>query len=398
MDYTIRFPFRNLAFNNLIEFFEIEKIKEYAEADKNSEYYKDSFFYRSIEIYKDRIPSFENELLQIIDTTGQETIDRLFEELAENIDYINQLLNRELLINELNQWNEEALVKYNSSIESKTKAFQTNPKRRKYKHLEEYEEYMPFMPISNYSSNRYVKQINYNIHCIEDKLEYIDPAIVDEYLILLQELSDLFIETAVKYGRLWHEGKIKSKVAQISLKPIIFFEGDLDIELVKKAAEHLGKIDILDKVELRQRGSCSNLDKLWNIISQDNWETVVQSKMLIYDCDTNRQNEDFGHLYRRVLPFLQDNIVKRGIENLFPNSTIERAIAYKREFVDFKKIVGTERGIQYTKEENIINRQEKRNFCNWVCQNGVTEDFRNFEIIFSFIENILYPKNATRGN
>ncbi|QES90343.1 hypothetical protein [Rhizosphaericola mali] len=86
------------------------------------------------------------------------------------------------------------------------------------------------------------------------------------------------------------------------------------------------------------------------------------------------------------MDFIERHIIQRGIENLFPESTINRAVEFKKEFVDFKTIKGTERGIPYEKTESIINKHEKRNFCNWLLENGTTEDFEHFQIIFDIIE------------
>ena len=122
----------------------------------------------------------------------------------------------------------------------------------------------------------------------------------------------------------------------------------------------------MNQIELRQRGGCDNLDNLWKILTKDNWETVPQTKILLYDCDTKKKNEDFGHIFKRIIPLISENRIKKGIENLFPNETIERAINFKKEFVDFKTINGTKRGEDYKEEENIINKDEKKNFCDWI--------------------------------
>lgn len=112
---------------------------------------------------------------------------------------------------------------------------------------------------------------------------------------------------------------------------------------------------------------------------------------MLYDCDTNRIEEDFGHIYRRTIPKIEGNVVQRGIENLFPPETIEKAIAVKKEFIDYKKIIGTRRGIGYEENEAIVNKDEKRNFSNWILENGTKEDFIHFDIIFNILEKILLP-------
>jgi len=58
----------------------------------------------------------------------------------------------------------------------------------------------------------------------------------------------------------------------------------------------------------------------------------------------------------------------------------------KKAFVDFKKTVGIKRGVEYVEEMNEINKDEKKNFCQWACANGTTSDFQFFKVIFDIIE------------
>ena len=185
----------------------------------------------------------------------------------------------------------------------------------------------------------------------------------------------------------WKNGNLRSKVGQqFILKPILFVEGEHDITLITKAAELLNKTEVLGRVELRQRGGFRNLDKLWNALNVESWETTPQTKIFLYDCDTNKVNEDFGNHHKRIIPTNPNSIVMKGIENLFPNDFICKAIEAKKAFVDFKKTIGIKRGIEYTEEMNEINKDEKKHFCNWACENGTIDDFKAFDVIFELIE------------
>jgi len=116
---------------------------------------------------------------------------------------------------------------------------------------------------------RKYQAINYNYYCIEDKLKYVNPAIAPVYFSFLKQEVELFFSIVRKYGGDWEKGLIKSKIGNpIVLKPIVFCEGDIDIVLIKKAAELLGKTDLMDKIELRHRGGYTNLDKLWSILNR----------------------------------------------------------------------------------------------------------------------------------
>lgn len=384
----LTFPFKNWAYNSLLKFFEMGKIEDYSNSGEKIEKWAEDDF--DVQFFKDRVPSFENELIQIIDTTTQETIDHYFNSLEEDIHYTKGLFTKEYLTQIIEKWNKKELEKYEELVNKKSEDYSKEPNRKR-QHLEKYEqEFSPLSIFGIYDREKKREITNYNFHCIEDKLKYVDPAIIDDYLNFLKEQTTLFVDTAKKYGIPWQEGKIKSKAnGLLSLKPILFCEGDIDITLINKAADLLNKLDLLSNIELRYRGSCSNLDKLWGILTDNNWETVPQKKILLYDCDTNRQDEDFGHIHRRTIPKIEVNIIQRGIENLFPEITINRALEFKKEFVDFKTITGTDRGIAYEKTETIINKHEKRNFCNWLLEHGTAEDFANFKIIFDIIETLI---------
>jgi hypothetical protein len=384
----LTFPFRNWAFNGLLKFFGMGMIEDYSNSNLEIDEWAAENF--EVKFYQDRIPSFENELLQIVDTTTQETIDHYFSTLAEDIHYVKDLFTKENLIQKIEEWNNNELEKFNELVNKKTEDYSKEPDRNR-KHLETYEqESFLFPALGVIQSRRKTQRTNYNYYCIEDKLKYVNPEIVDKYLNFLDEQTNLFIVTAKKYGVPWEQGNIKSKAGTaIILKPILFCEGDIDVTLINKAAELLEKTVLLSKIELRYRGSCGHLDKLWSILTDNNWETVPQKKILLYDCDTNKQDEDFGHIHRRTISKINENIIQRGIENLFPEHTIKRALEYKKEFVDFKTITGTERGVAYEKAETIINKHEKRNFCNWLLENGKKEDFQHFKTIFDILETLV---------
>jgi hypothetical protein len=381
------FPFKNIAFNSLLDFVEKGKVKDYYlyinKLDLNS------LFERYVEIYKDRIPDYENEILQIIETSSQDTIETYFRELISNVLYAKDLIEAENIKRLVKEWNDEELKVFEKKVSDKEEKF-FQSENRKLKHLETYEKTLTLYPFFEYSRNNLdEKAINYNFFCIEDEPDLIDEGQLDKYLEFIRGLYNDFLVIAQRYSVQWHEGKVKSKVSTIHLKPIIFFEGELDLEYVQKAAILLNEEELLTNVELRQRGCCNNLDKLWVLMTENNWETVPQKKILVYDCDTNRENKDFGgHIYMRTIP-KQDNLIGRGIENLFPDTFVKKAIEYKKEFVDFKETTGTERGKSYRCVENIINKHEKRSFCSWACENGQTADFKNFKIVFEFIKEVV---------
>jgi hypothetical protein len=50
---------------------------------------------------------------------------------------------------------------------------------------------------------------------------------------------------------------------------------------------------------------------------------------------------------------------------------------------------GIRRGESFTKTEFTIDKQEKKNLCDWVCENGDAEAFKNFEIIFDIVMKVI---------
>lgn len=71
---------------------------------------------------------------------------------------------------------------------------------------------------------------------------------------------------------------------------------------------------------------------------------------------------------------------------MFCFSTIARACDEKD--IDLKRITGFAGEIS-DKDEIILIKDSKRNLCNWLNENGTSEDFSGFEIIFKILEEVL---------
>lgn len=391
----LTFPFKNFAFNNLRAFWDREKVRSYQEFIENNEDQEEAFFFKHhVKFYRDRLPSFENEILQIINTSNQETIDFYFNELNDNYVWLQDYLDKDYLPEKFREWNESIQEKYEENVKQKSEEYFKKEERTKYNHLEKYEDssYLPGFGFGLFgqSAPKTVTKTNYNFYCIEEKLDLIPLDLIPSYQTLVEGFANEFIVIAAKYAKKWHNGEIKSKSGEENkLKPIVFFEGPTDLDYLKKAAELLGKLELLEKIEIRHRGGYRNLDKLWNILNTDNWETIPQTKIFVYDCDTARSNENAGHLFRRTIPVITDHAIKKGIENLFSDATIDKASQHKTDFVDYKKTISIIRGVQSEIEEKSINVDEKRNLCDWLCENGTKEDFKHFENVFEIIERVL---------
>lgn len=150
---------------------------------------------------------------------------------------------------------------------------------------------------------------------------------------------------------------------------------------------------MLSEFSLKNGDGFGNLDKIWSQFKQsiNLAELVPQKIVLLYDCDTQKQDAEKGNVLKKVIETQTDTPIKRGIENLFPSETIEKAEAYKSAFIDFtsetkKKVRGQEVVVPEKKE---VNKDENGNLCDWLCQVGTREDFVNFEYVFTYLEEII---------
>lgn len=176
-------------------------------------------------------------------------------------------------------------------------------------------------------------------------------------------------------------------------KSTILLEGTIDIDYLKKAAILLNREDFIEKFFLKNGDGFRNLDKFWN--TPPMWETndpSAKTCILLYDCDTRKDDKQKGHLFRRIIP-QQNHKIKTGIENLFSNKTIEKARNGNNKFIDIKYATEIIRGETTKTEEWSVNKDEKRNLCNWLRKNGDREDFVHFEIIFDMLEKILKQRS-----
>ncbi len=174
-------------------------------------------------------------------------------------------------------------------------------------------------------------------------------------------------------------------------KPIVFVEGDYDIRYFVKAAAVLGKQDVLDLVQLKDGSGYGNLDKIWKSYNNAISEVVPNKIILLYDCDTNKQNSQKNMVYKKVLPTIEENPISIGIENLFSENTINKVEDENPQFIDVvAATVKRKRGEEVREPSSkLINKDEKGNMCNWLCEHGDADDFARFNQIFDLIEEVL---------
>ncbi|WP_414527088.1 hypothetical protein [Nodularia chucula] len=171
-------------------------------------------------------------------------------------------------------------------------------------------------------------------------------------------------------------------------KPLVLTEGETDEIYIKTALELLGETEILQQVDIEWVGASIGKGKSINTGNNglNNTRDVLLSKpqlltrkvLLLYDCDTNKPNEDHGKLKIRKIPKQEHRKVKKGIENLFCDSLfIERFYSQKTKKGDYG-------------EENQIQEFQKMKFCHWICkERKQADDFMDFLIIVDIIKDCL---------
>ena len=173
-------------------------------------------------------------------------------------------------------------------------------------------------------------------------------------------------------------------------KPVVFVDGTTDVKYLEKAAELLNQATLLKNIHIRDGEGFGNLKNIWKKFDPKLAEIIPQKIILLHDCDKPNNASD-GNVFKRSIPKQENHPLQTGIENLFEKATLEKAREYKSAFIDIAdKYKKTERGKKKTIPEKwIVNRHEKTNLCNWLCQNGTVEDFKHFQFIFNLLQEIL---------
>ena len=184
-----------------------------------------------------------------------------------------------------------------------------------------------------------------------------------------------------------HREEIASAL-KVNSQPIVFVEGEYDIRYIKRASELLGKSNILDAIQLKDGCGFGNLENIWKAYQIQLAELLPSKILLLYDCDTQKSAREKGRLIKRIIPEIKESSITIGIENLIPSELIAQLEKSHPQFIDStdittKRIRNQEVTLPAMKS---INKDEKKNLCDWLCSNGTANDFRNFSSIFDIIE------------
>ena len=173
-------------------------------------------------------------------------------------------------------------------------------------------------------------------------------------------------------------------------KPIVFVEGATDRKYLQKASELLGQEAMLERIDIRDGGGTPNLSKVWRSLPRLA-DFPPQKTVLLFDCEYEGDCKNEGNLFRRKVPRQSGHPIQKGIENLFSKATLEKVRSYESAFIDIDpEHTITQRGKSVLIPGKwTINPDEKTNLCNWLCENGIAEDFQHFQVIFNLLEKTL---------
>ena len=178
-------------------------------------------------------------------------------------------------------------------------------------------------------------------------------------------------------------------VIENSQRAIVFVEGTTDQRYIEKAAQLLGKEAMIGSLEVRDGGGSGNLAKIWKDSILPLTMMLPKQVLLLFDCDTCRSPDNKGKLVQRSIPLQVQSPIRRGIENLFSKPILEKARQYKPGFfITEEEHCGTDKDGQPISipEKWTINESEKGNLCDWLCENGTSEEFLKFQLIFDMLE------------
>lgn len=192
------------------------------------------------------------------------------------------------------------------------------------------------------------------------------------------------------------DAHVRSQV-ESSTVPSVYVEGTTDIDYICAAARALGRDELLTRIGLFDGTGSGNLDKIWEARKALS-TSLNRSIILVYDCDTGRQPASYQRITRHVLERL-DRFVDSGIENLFPDSLMRLAMEHSPAFLDVcPEITRTIRGVQArTPESWRVNKDEKRNLCNWVIAHAAPADFEGFGPLLDKLSGLVAQESQTQG-
>jgi len=184
-----------------------------------------------------------------------------------------------------------------------------------------------------------------------------------------------------------HSKEIQNAIKNAQ-KPLVFVEGTIDVKYLQKAAVELEFQDLMETVEIRDGDGSGGLNNIWKGLTRDHVER--NHIVVLYDPECTR-NDMKGNMFRRSMTKFDDHLIQKGIENLFDRETLEKVRRERPAFIDVThKHNKEERGERIVVPETwMVNKDEKTNLCNWLCENGTADDFEHFRPTLEMLKDLL---------
>ena len=175
------------------------------------------------------------------------------------------------------------------------------------------------------------------------------------------------------------EAEVEKRFAQ-GTKPLILTEGSLDPRYIQASLVRLEEGELLNAFDIdfvgleSEKGTHYGGDKGLNHfrnIYEANPSLFHRPILLLYDCDTQKPSEQIRGLWvRSISKNVENTKVKKGIENLFPETLFE----------------GRFYGESPTDDGGSAKYLDKPKFCNWICENGTDIDFAKFDRVVQILK------------
>ena len=166
-------------------------------------------------------------------------------------------------------------------------------------------------------------------------------------------------------------------------KPLVLTEGPLDVRYIQHALELLGEDELINSLDIEfvgiedndgktRHGGDQGLNHFRNMY-EANSSLFHRPILLLYDCDTQKEDEQVGEDERLWIRSIKQNTEntkkKKGIENLFPIKFFEEEFEFRKEY--YSRTPKDDGGH--------VENLDKPKFCEWICENGSKDDFAKFK-------------------
>lgn len=170
--------------------------------------------------------------------------------------------------------------------------------------------------------------------------------------------------------------KLLSETAQTGV-PIVFVEGETDTPYLLRAAQVLGRSEILDRCDIQWIGAKDDggqgfhtgkaaLDHTLAVL-RANPKLSNRPVLLLYDNDANKADADYATVSVASMPTNDENTkVRAGIENLLADASITEA--------DYEMVVSRKPNGDVVTRETL----RKAELCRRICEHGTNDDFGGF--------------------